>query len=415
MANTTQVPVTMNTTEANALASIASYDNSEIELISIARGRAPLFHTIVDMGRWLNGGQYTKMGLNEKTTTNFPKYVWKEKDEFNKVYAAWADKTATDTTITLVKNNGLYAGLLLRDAATNEQMRVTSIVSGSTTDVVVQRWVGTVAAAAITTWDKISVVASASSRGQASLGAFWTEADERFNYIQKFLTTVSFDDFDNLAHYGAGKETFMQEASNQHLSEIENQMLFGQKAAGTDADGKPYYTMEWVIQNCLRGNVNDISGALSKETLEEALSYPFKYTKNGNTKKIGLCGTKVKSAITSLYTNMIRTTNIKEVDLTFDTLKVNRGEIVFVEHPLLDDDSGYADRLLVLDPSFLKIIYPTAKGIQGGNLPKLGTDGKTTFVVNQAKTNFAKVEGSFLTFLTLEASNSNAFAAIKVV
>jgi len=383
MANTTQVPVTMNTTEANALASIASYDNSEIELISIARGRAPLFHTIVDMGRWLNGGQYTKMGLNEKTTTNFPKYVWKEKDEFNKVYAAWADKTATDTTITLVKNNGLYAGLLLRDAATNEQMRVTSIVSGSTTDVVVQRWVGTVAAAAITTWDKISVVASASSRG--------------FNYIQKFLTTVSFDDFDNLAHYGAGKETFMQEASNQHLSEIENQMLFGQKAAGTDADGKPYYTMEWVIQNCLRGNVNDISGALSKETLEEALSYPFKYTKNGNTKKIGLCGTKVKSAITSLYTNMIRTTNIKEVDLTFDTLKVNRGEIVFVEHPLLDDDSGYADRLL-------KIIYPTAKGIQGG-----------TFVVNQAKTNFAKVEGSFLTFLTLEASNSNAFAAIKVV
>jgi len=413
MSNVTQVPQTQNVDKNTALASIAKYDNSDIDLIYIARGRAPLFHTIVDMGRGLNGGQYTKIGLNEKKTTNFPKYVWQEKDEFNKTYEVNAAATASVTTLVVVSSNGLYKDLILRNTTTNEQFRVIGITDA--THITVIRWVGTVAAAAMSQGDKIMVVASSAGRGQASLNAFYTEAQERFNYIQKFLTTVSFDDFDNLASYTKGKETFMLEASNQHLAEIENALLLGQKSAGVDADGKEAYTMEWVIENCKRGNVNDISGALSKQTLEEALSYPFKYTKNGNTKKIGLCGSKVKSAITDLYTNMIRTTNIKEVDLTFDTLRVNRWEIVFVEHPELNDESGYWDRLFVLDPSFLKIVYPTQKGIQGGNLPSVGTDGKTTFKVNQAKTNFSQVEGSFISYLTLEASNSQSMAAIKIV
>jgi len=49
--------------------------------------------------------------------------------------------------------------------------------------------------------------------------------------------------------------------------------------------------MEGVIENCKRGWSNDISASLTRITLEEALTNPLKYTKDGSYKKIVLCGT----------------------------------------------------------------------------------------------------------------------------
>ena len=71
------------------------------------------------------------------TSTNFPTYKWKERDEANDIFEFNAIKTDSDTSITLVATTGLYAGLIIRNIVTNEQMRIVSITS--TTVIVVER------------------------------------------------------------------------------------------------------------------------------------------------------------------------------------------------------------------------------------------------------------------------------------
>jgi len=406
----TNVPARANATQAAAQTSFEEYNNSELEVISIAKGRTPFMHTLINLGRWLNGGNYKDMGFNEKTSTNFPTYKWKERDEANDIFQFNAIKTNADTSVTLVSTSGLYTGLLIRNIVTNEQMRIVSITSA--TVIVVERGVGTVAAAAIAVGQGMQVLGSASTRGQASLAAFWVANQDRFNYFQKFLTTFTQDDFDNLAYKIKGGEEIIAEKTIQHALEIEKAMLFGQKKASTDpVTGKAYHTMEWVIENCKRGWTNDISSSLTRITLEEALANPLKYTKDGSYKKIVLCGTGVKSAISNLFEGRLQTTQIKDVDLTFESLRINQGEFIFIEHPLLDAQTGYNGIMFIIDPSFCKVIYPEGKDV----IKNAGMNGKTRFVMNDAVNNFANTEASLVTYATLEASNSNWFAAIKVI
>jgi len=406
----TVVPARANTTQALSISSYEEYDNSELEVISIAKGRTPFLHTLTNLGRGLNGGNYKTMGVNEKTTSNFPEHKWKERDEFNDFFDVAADALVGATTLVFTSTAGLYAGLLLRNTTTNEQVRITSITN--TTTIEVQRAVGTVAAVAVTAaTDNFIVLSSASEKGQASLNSFYVANQDRSNYFQKFLTTSSEEDFDILSNKIGGGEQVITEKSVQHALEIEKAMLFGQKSAGTDPTSwKAYYTMEGLIENAKRWWTNDISGALSRTTLEEALQTPLKYTKDGSYKKIAICGSKVRGAIGNLFENRLQTTQIKDIDLTFQSIKINQWEFIFIDHPMLDAASGYEDIMFVVDPSFLKVIYPT-----GTNpISNVGFNGKTRLIVNQANKTFAYEEFSLVTYMTMENTNSNAFAAIKI-
>jgi len=406
----TNVPARVNATQDAAVSSFEEYNNTELEVISIAKGRTPFMHTLINLGRWLNGGSYKDMGINEGISTNFPTYKWKERDEANDIFEFNAIATNVATTVVLTATTGLYAGLLIRNIVTNEQMRITSITN--TTDMVVERGVGTVAAAAIAATQGMQVLGSASTKGQASLAAFWVANQERSNYFQKFLTTFDQDDFDDLANKIKGGEVIIAEKTIAHALEIEKASLFGQKKASSDPlTGKAYYTMEGVIENCKRGWSNDISSSLTRITLEESLTNPLKYTKDGSYKKIVLCGSGVKSAISNLFESRLQVTDIKDVDLRFESLRINQGEFIFIEHPLLDAETGYDGIMFVIDPSFCKIIYPEGKN----TLKNAGMSGKTRFVMNEAVNNFAITEASLVTYMTMENSNSNAFAAIKVI
>jgi len=407
----TAVPARANSTQAASISSFEVYDNSELEVISIARGRTPFLHTLTSLGRGLNWGSYKTIWVNEEITTNFPEHKWYERDEFNDIFDVNVNANSAATSITFVSTAGLYAGLVLRNPTTNEQMRITSITSA--TIAVLERAVGTVAAAAIVAaTDNFVVLGSASEKGQASLNSFYVANQIRSNYFQKFLTTSSQDDFDSLSNKIGWGEKLITEKSIQHALEIEKAMLFGQKKASTDpTTGKIYYTMEWLIENCKRGWTNDISGALTRITLEEALQWPLKYSKDWAYKKLVVCGSKVKSVISALFESRLQTTQIKDIDLTFDSIKINQGTFMFVEHPMLDSDSGYENIMFITDPSFLKVVYPTGKN----PVDNVGMNGKTRFIINQATKTFAFCEFSLVTYMTMENSNSNAFWAITIV
>jgi hypothetical protein len=133
----TNVAARANTTQALSQSSFEEYNNSDLEVVSIAKGRTPFMHTLINLGRGLNGGNYKDMGFNEKTSTNFPIFKWKERDEANDIFEFNGTAISSATTLVLVTTSGLYAGLVIRNIVTNEQMRITSITN--TTDIVVER------------------------------------------------------------------------------------------------------------------------------------------------------------------------------------------------------------------------------------------------------------------------------------
>jgi hypothetical protein len=53
--STTNVPGRANTSKGVSQNSFEQYDNQEMEVISIARGRTPFMHTLINLGRGLNG------------------------------------------------------------------------------------------------------------------------------------------------------------------------------------------------------------------------------------------------------------------------------------------------------------------------------------------------------------------------
>jgi len=51
---TTTVPARVNTDKNTSQNSFEVYNNNELEVISIARGRTPFLHTLINLGRGLN-------------------------------------------------------------------------------------------------------------------------------------------------------------------------------------------------------------------------------------------------------------------------------------------------------------------------------------------------------------------------
>jgi len=403
--------VPTSTTQAAQYTSFEVYNNSEIEVISTARGATPFLSTLIGMGRQKNGGQFDQIGLTEQVSTNFPMFTWKEEGEQKEIYISDATHNAAAVNITVVSTVGLIEGNIVRNVTTNEQLRVSSITSA--TVFVAQRAVGTKTAEAINPLDKIQVISTAVSRGIASVDTIGVAAVDKFNYFQKFVTTVSTDDFDNFSNKVKDKNSmaiFMKDRAIVHARELEKQFLFGQKKSGTDANGKSYYTAEGAIEFAKRGWTHDISSSLTRGTLEEVLSYPLRYTKNGSSMKIALCGTKVKAKLSELFEGRLMVGQIKDIDLKFETIDFGTGSYTFIYHPMMDENSGYDKHMVVIDPAFMKVVYPSGNQMSG-----VGVNGKTTFVLNNSMNTRVYQEGSYFTYATLANANSDSAGVFKVV
>jgi len=400
-----------STTQAAQYSSFEVYDNSEIEVISTARGATPFLSTLIGMGRQKNGGQFDRIGLTEQVSNNFPSFTWKEEGEQKEIFVIDATANSGATTLELVTTVGLIEGNIIRNVRTNEQMRVSSITDA--TDVVVQRAVGTKTAEGVLPTDKLQVISTSVSQGVASVGTIGVAAEDKSNYFQKFVTTVSTDDFTNFTNKVKDKNSmniFMKDRAIVHARELEKQFIFGQKKSGTDANGKAYYTAEGVLEFAKRGWTHNISSSLTRGTLEEALSYPLRYTKNGSSAKIALCGTKVKPKLSELFEGRLQTGQIKEVDLEFEKINFGTGSYTFIYHPMMDEDSGFDKHMAVIDPAFMKVVYPS-----GNDLSGVGVNGKTTFLLNPATNNRVYQEGSFYTYATLANANSDSAGLFQVV
>ena len=410
---TTSQAAPASTTLDAEYASLAAYDNSEVELYDIAKGGTPFYSTLTNLGRQLNDGDYENIGLNESNvlmSNNFPTYTFLEQDEKQEYYTATPASLIGATTITFASTAGMIARDIIQNVTTNEQMRITSVTNA--TDVVVVRAFGTVAAVAVADNSIFRLISNSIGAGVAGNGTSGEVATSKTNYFQKITTTISTTDFENMTPKFGGtkadqiKRTMKRKVIEQ-ATKLEKALLFGQAKAVTGGVAH----MGGMLDAASLGWTDDISGSLTRLTLEQAFSNPLRYTKAGRAKKIAFVGTEVMSVISNLfYSAQVRTENIQRLDLTVQNISINNGEIMFIQHPFMDSSSGYSKYALVVDPSYIRMVYPTGVDLNGRTF-----DGKTKFYYLADQSNYSVQKGDWVTYATLEVANSNAHGLFKIV
>jgi hypothetical protein len=407
---TTTVPAAASVAGSASVLSAYLFDNSEIDVTKVFRARNSFFNVLTNLGR-SNGGSYDSLGTFEKLSNNYPEYRWQNKGEDGYQFTMNAAALVGDTTLTLVSTVGLFAGRRLQNVATNEVVTVKSITSA--TQIVVVRGAVPVAMGAT---DTLLSVGTAVGVGVASTTFVGAANSSKSNFFQHFVTTITVTDKDMLASKVGGDkraqiEDVLADKMTTHADEIERGVLFGQKQTFTDATLGEVYTMDGIKEFAIQGWTADISSGLTAQSLEDALAFPLRYAKDGSTTKILLCGSKVKSRISSLfYSGQVRTENIKEIDLTVEKVITNGGEYILMQHPFMDESSGnWSKCALVIDPGYVEVVYP-----QGVDLEKKGFNGKTAMIYNAANSNYASEQVDISTYLTIAVKNVNACGALRV-
>lgn len=407
---TTTVAAAASVAGATSLLSEYLFDNSEIDVTKVFRGRNSLFSVLTNLGR-VNGGSYDSLGSFEKMSNNYPEYKWQNKGEDGYQFTINAGVLIGDTTITLVSTVGLFAGRRLQSTETNEVVTVKSVDSATVITVVR----GPVPVA-MTNGGNLLSVGTAVGVGVASTVFVGAANTDKSNYFQHFVTTVTVTDKDMLAAKVGGDkraqiEGVLADKMATHADEIERGLLFGQKQTFTDGTLGEVYAMDGVKEFCIKGWTADISSGLTIQTLEDALAYPLRYAKDGSTTKILLCGSKVKSKISALfYGGQVRTEDIEEINLRVEKVMTNGGEYILLQHPFMDQSSGdWSKCALVLDPGYIDIVYP-----QGVDLEKKGFNGKTAIIYNTKQSTYASEQIDMSTYLTVAVKNVNACGALKI-
>lgn len=413
--STTPYSQPATTTSSAAIDTLEYYNNMELDLVSVDEfGQTvnPAYTVLV--GIQTSGGKFDDAKLQEITTDNYPQYKFLEIDVVNRIFTLNANALVGDTSLTLVSTVGLQRGDILRNTATNEIVRVASVTNATT--IVVLRSTGTnnaIAAQAMTSAQTMVLMGSSSPIGEAGRSAFYAPAVEKFNYIQKIVTTVRLNEGDMLtAKYGSNKklalQRYMDDMWKDQMRSVEFVTLFGQKATSTDATtGTAEYRAEGIINTCLRGYTGDISGSL---TVKNIIKEFGRTVTHGGSTKLVLCGSDVLAEIYALFNDgRIATETIKSIDLNVETLTINGTKFILKEHPMMNTASGWAKYCVIVDTTSFKPVYPTGSTMKGKNLI-----GKTRFEYLFDQSNYANEIGDYVTYITFKNSNALANGVFKI-
>lgn len=402
-------------TIAAAIDTLEYYNNTELELVAIDDfGQTVNPAYTVLMGIQTSGAKFDDAKLAEITTDNYPQYKFLEQDSVNRVYTLGANALVGATTLVLGTTVGLQRGDILRNAATNEVVRVASITNA--TDIVVLRSTGTldaIAAAAMTSGQSLILMGSSVAIGEAGRTSFSAPAVERYNNIQKIVTSVAINEGDSFtAKYGTNKKValkrLMDDKWKDQMRSVEYVTVFGQKATSTDAvTGTAEYRAEGILNTALRGWTSDISGALTVKNVIKEFGRTVPY---GGGTKLVLCGAEVLAEFYSLFSTQIAVENIKSLDLNVDVLTINGTKFILKEHPLMDSTSGWSKYCVIVDTMSFKPVYPTGSNMNGKNFV-----GKTRFEYLYDQSNYASEKGDYVSYLTFRNANTRANWVIRVV
>jgi hypothetical protein len=274
----------------------------------------------------------------------------------------------TTTVFTVVSTADIIVGDMLRVDTTSETMLVTSVPSS--TQLVVQRGVGTVAAAAIGNSVNLYSVGNAFEEGSLRPQAVSIIAARYVNYTQIFrnswAVTKTLAAMPMIAGDGLVAES-RSDCATFHALAIEKSLFFGQKFFGT-RNGQPFHTQEGIIGRITAAAPSNIVtlGATTNWTQFEAALDPTLQTstdpKSGNIRTMFVGGTarRVIHNIARLNSTYQIDSGITSWGLQIDTIRTPRGTFEIIEHPLFNAYGGastWAKMAVIVDLNAFALAY----------------------------------------------------------
>lgn len=255
-----------------------------------------------------------------------------------------ASQASTVTQLVVADTTNLLPGYIMRVDGTDENLIINSILSA--TDMMVTRGIGTIAAATIPSTTKLWMVGNAFEESSLRPQALRIDAVNNSNYTQIFRNTWAISDTMRNSMVIAGDSNVAenkQDAATFHAADIEKALFFSQKYSGT-RNGQPFRTMEGVIANIVAnaaGNAVTLGATTTLTQLEAAIDPVFNQATDpsGSGDRVMFVGGKARTVL-----NQIGRLNgvYQLVDgqtsfgLQFSTVKLSRGVIRIIEHPLFN-------------------------------------------------------------------------------
>lgn len=279
---------------------------------------------------------------------------------------------ATLTTLDVTDTSNILPNMIMRVDGTYENILVNQILSS--TQIQVQRAVGTVAAATIPTSTKLFQVGTAFEESSIRPNANNIKPVRITNLTQIFRNSWAISETARATMMIAGDSNVAESKMDCmafHAKDIETALLFGQKSQGT-RNGQPFRTMDGLINivgtlafypsSYSAVNVFTAGGTTNYTQLENFLDPVFNQAtdpKVANERVLFVGGTakKVLTQIGRLQGTYFLQDGQTSYGLQFQTFKIARGTFRMVEHPLFNSNSVWSKMAVAVDLSTFKTAY----------------------------------------------------------
>lgn len=263
--------------------------------------------------------------------------------------------TSASTTIAVADGSIASVYDYVKEVATGEVMRITSISSNNWT---VTRGTSETAAAVITSGDSLIVLGPGYADGADVGTPLIRPVDTDYNYIQAFRMPYGVDWTLKATKQYSGDELarLRKEKGVKFLKQMELQFLFGQRYSSSGV------RQTRGLQTFISTNVHAVGGALTQTLFEQYLESDFRY---GSDMKVMLCSARTITAINGWAQGRLETDT--EMSKRFGTNVLNyvsgHGELKIVKHKLLEGTtySGYA---FIVDPENVRYAYLDGLDVQ---------------------------------------------------
>lgn len=400
------------------LLQFSQFPTDDVDIVNVGKTGSPLLSVIAGMGRKTLNGEFSGYGLREKFWTKGTTYTFYEYDDYPTLFQVnGAVASTSTTTVTFDSTAGMVRGSVLINTLTNEQFRVTSITSATVAELT--RGFGTVAAANIADNSPFILVATSTAYGSTGQDGVELTPTAQTNYFTKVTRTIKRTDLENFVqnelsdlnweNVDEKKNVWINREYQEHARQIERAILFSQKK--WDATNR-IGAVEGLYRMAIRGgNTGDISAGPTLALLTANLA-PL-YLRGDAKVRYGFYGSSCNAVLQALIQTHQQyqggAYKVGELNLTFNKITLTGGqELYLIQHPMMDSTSGLAGKLLVIDPTQLKLVYSKGQDFLGKPL------NGTTQMFPLPNSSYAEQSWDIVTYFSLHNANSQAHGVLTL-
>lgn len=331
--------------------------------------------------------------------------------EFPKVTMNGAIADGVITAFTVVDSSQLSVGSVLQNFTTGEQLLVTAI--GSATAITVRRAVGDVTGAAVGASEVLYQVGRAYEEGSALPSPYTIVPVRVTNYTQIFRNVWKVTGTAAAVQQIAGNGNISEnkeDCAMAHAVDIETAILFGQKYTNTlnSAPLRKMGGLEYHLRQFAASNIVTAGSTTTFTQFETAIDPVFNQVtdpKTGNERYafVGKDARKVINNIGRLNGTYQLQQGVTDFGLRFNRITLTRGDLVIIEHPLLNTNAVWSKMAMIVDLPTFNLAYLAGRDTYAENFNQNG----------QLTNGTDAVTGSLLTECTAVFKNPSANGIIK--